>query len=338
LESFSNTPFPPVIFLMGPTAAGKTDLAVNLVENHQCDIVSVDSALIYRGMDIGTAKPDAAVLQQAPHRLIDLVDPAESYSVARFRQDALNEIRAIHEQGRIPLLAGGTMLYYKALLEGLADNLPEADESLRQQLSQELADQGLPNLARKLVALDQSVEGRIHLENPQRVLRALEVFLVSGKSITWFWDAQSEAKAQAVSQSEAASEQVPSPHNFPFRTVQIAVAPVDRKLLHKRIEMRFHQMLDQGFQQEVEQLMARGDLHLDLPSMRCVGYRQMWSHLEGSLSYEAMVEKGIIATRQLAKRQLTWLRGWQNVHWFDSLDPNLPDQVSKLLADQALLC
>lgn len=311
----------PVIFLMGPTAAGKTDLAVSLVERFNAEIISVDSALIYKDMDIGTAKPDAETLRRAPHRLIDIIDPAESYSVAQFRHDALEAIEQIHAAGKIPLLAGGTMLYYKALLEGLAE-LPSSDAAVRDKLVQQLKQDGLPSLVKDLQKLDPISAARITLDNPQRVIRALEVFLSTGTPISEYWDRQ--------------LQQTDNP--FPYVTVQMAVAPQDRAVLHQRIEKRFHIMLEQGFEQEVINLKQRGDLHLDLPSMRCVGYRQMWQYLDGVLSYEEMIEKGIIATRQLAKRQLTWLRGWQGLQWFDSTHTHMPDQVFQYLAASTLSC
>ncbi|WP_428239673.1 tRNA (adenosine(37)-N6)-dimethylallyltransferase MiaA [Gynuella sp.] len=311
----------PVIFLMGPTASGKTDLAIELVQQFNCEIISVDSALIYRDMNIGTAKPTAAELALAPHHLIDIIEPHESYSVANFRQDALSIIDDIQFRGKVPLLVGGTMLYFKALLEGLADNLPQASADLRRELEHQLQTEGLAALTQRLKALDNEAAKRIHLDNPQRVIRALEVILSTGKSITWFWEQQKH-----------------QPEPFPYPTIQLAVAPQERKALHSRIEQRFSKMIKNGFEQEVVKLRQRKNLNLDLPSMRCVGYRQMWQYLDGTLSYEVMIEKGIIATRQLAKRQLTWLRGWQGLEWFDSDHTALPAQVKDFLLNKAFFC
>ncbi|MFC3151949.1 tRNA (adenosine(37)-N6)-dimethylallyltransferase MiaA [Litoribrevibacter euphylliae] len=291
---------------MGPTAAGKTDLAVELVQQCNCEIISVDSALIYREMDIGTAKPDADVLSKAPHRLIDICDPAESYSAAEFRADALKAMAEIRDAGKVPLLVGGTMMYYKVLKEGIA-NLPEADDVVRQKLLQEAEVHGWQYLHDRLRQVDPVSAERIHPNDPQRLQRALEVYELTGKTLTDLW-AEQKRDVQC---------------NFPFRTLDLAVAPKERKLLHERIEKRFRLMLEQGFLDEVKALRERGDLHLNMPSMRSVGYRQAWLYLDGEYDYEELVNRGIYATRQLAKRQITWLRSWQNLQWLDSLDPNL---------------
>lgn len=291
---------------MGPTAAGKTDLAVELVQQCNCEIISVDSALIYREMDIGTAKPDADVLSKAPHRLIDICDPAESYSAAEFRADALTAMAEIRDAGKVPLLVGGTMMYYKVLKEGIA-NLPEADDVVRQKLLQEAEVHGWQYLHDRLRQVDPVSAERIHPNDPQRLQRALEVYELTGKTLTDLW-AEQKRDVQC---------------NFPFRTLDLAVAPKERKLLHERIEKRFRLMLEQGFLDEVKALRERGDLHLNMPSMRSVGYRQAWLYLDGEYDYEELVNRGIYATRQLAKRQITWLRSWQNLQWLDSLDPNL---------------
>ncbi|BDH47450.1 tRNA dimethylallyltransferase [Salmonella enterica subsp. enterica serovar Choleraesuis] len=291
---------PTAIFLMGPTASGKTALAIALRQHLPVELISVDSALIYRGMDIGTAKPDAAEQAQAPHRLMDIIDPAQSYSAADFRRDALREMADIVSRGRIPLLVGGTMLYYKALLEGLSP-LPSADPAVRAQIEQQAAEQGWDSLHRSLQEIDPVAAARIHPNDPQRLSRALEVFFISGKTLTELTQTSGEA--------------------LPYQVHQFAIAPASRELLHQRIEQRFHQMLASGFEAEVRALFARKDLHTDMPSVRCVGYRQMWSYLAGEISYDEMVYRGICATRQLAKRQVTWLRGWQNVHWLPSEDP-----------------
>ncbi|MDX1282552.1 tRNA (adenosine(37)-N6)-dimethylallyltransferase MiaA [Shewanella colwelliana] len=290
---------PRIVTLMGPTASGKTALAIELVEQHNCEIISVDSALIYRGMDIGSAKPNSEELERAPHRLIDIRDPSESYSAADFRQDALNEIASIIDAGKTPLLVGGTMLYFKALLEGLSP-LPAANESIRVQIALEAERDGWDVLHLQLQQIDPVSAARIHPNDPQRLSRALEVYRISGKSLTQLTEVKSEA--------------------LPYSVVQFGISPKDRKVLHLSIEERFKLMLNQGFIEEVERLKARGDLHLDLPSMRCVGYRQVWQYLNGDYDYDTMVEKSIVATRQLAKRQLTWLRGWPELNWLESGD------------------
>ncbi|MES9812076.1 MAG: tRNA (adenosine(37)-N6)-dimethylallyltransferase MiaA [Candidatus Thiodiazotropha sp.] len=282
---------------MGPTASGKTALAVELVERLPLEIISVDSALIYRGMDIGTARPEQATLRIAPHRLIDIRDPSESYSAAAFREDALTEMAEITRAGKVPLLVGGTMLYFKALEEGLSD-LPEADPGIRSRLEQELGRLGLEALHQRLSGLDPAAGGRIHANDPQRILRALEVIEISGKTLT-------ELQQGCVG------------HTFPYSVLKLVRAPRERSLLHARIERRFHEMLAQGFEREVSALMRRGDLSPAMPSMRAVGYRQMLSYLLGELSREEMIERGIIATRQLAKRQFTWLRSCRGCHWLD---------------------
>ena len=286
-----------ILFIMGPTAAGKTDLAVECVEQFDCEIISVDSALVYRQMDIGTAKPDAATLQRAPHKLIDIIDPAESYSAASFRADALAEIQATIKRGKTPLLVGGTMLYYKALQQGLSE-LPSADEKIRAQLEANALDIGWQAMHTRLAEVDPVAAERIHPNDPQRIQRALEVYEATGKSLTEYWQNQSASA-------------------LPYKVIKIAFFPDDRTLLRRRIALRFQLMLELGFIDEVEALRARGDLHLDLPSMRCVGYRQAWEYLDGGMSFDEMKEKAIIATGQLAKRQMTWLRKEQNCNFYD---------------------
>ncbi|MBO1271561.1 tRNA (adenosine(37)-N6)-dimethylallyltransferase MiaA [Shewanella sp. 4t3-1-2LB] len=288
---------PRVITLMGPTASGKTALALALAEHHNCEIISVDSALIYRQMDIGTAKPSAAELQRAPHRLIDILDPLQSYSAADFRADCLREIEAVLAQGKTPLLVGGTMMYFKALLDGLSP-LPSADENVRAEIAAEVASNGWLALHEQLAQIDPNAAARIHPNDPQRLSRAIEVYRISGKTLTEL----TQTKGNAL----------------PYDVVQFAVAPAQRAQLHQSIALRFEQMLAAGFIDEVANLKARGDLHLDLPSMRCVGYRQCWQYLDGDYDYTAMTEKAIAATRQLAKRQLTWLRGWPGLNWLES--------------------
>lgn len=290
----------PAIFLMGPTASGKTDLAIALRQHLPVEVISVDSALIYKGMDIGTAKPSKVEQQFAPHRLIDILDPAESYSVMNFREDALREMAEISAAGKIPLLVGGTMLYYKALLEGLSP-LPSADPVIRAQIEARAEKIGWAGLHTELLNIDPIAANRINPNDSQRINRALEVFYISGKTLT-----------------ELTAEQGES---IPYHITQFAIAPQERTVLHQRIKQRFHKMIELGFEQEVRSLFERGDLHSDLPSIRCVGYRQMWEYLEGKIDLDEAIFKGICATRQLAKRQITWLRGWNSeLEWLDSLD------------------
>ncbi|WP_369828924.1 tRNA (adenosine(37)-N6)-dimethylallyltransferase MiaA [Glaesserella sp. 15-184] len=292
---------PLAIFLMGPTASGKTDLAISLRQQLPVEVLSVDSALIYKGMDIGTAKPSKEELELAPHRLIDILDPAESYSVMNFREDALREMAEITAQGKIPLLVGGTMLYYKSLLDGLSP-LPSADPTVRAEIEAKAEQIGWNGLHQELSQIDPISAERINPNDSQRINRALEVFYISGKTMTELTAQQGEA--------------------IPYDILQFAIAPQDRTVLHQRIEQRFHKMIDLGFEQEVRTLYERGDLNADLPSIRCVGYRQMWEYLAGEVSLDEAIYKGICATRQLAKRQITWLRGWTSeVEWLDSLEP-----------------
>lgn len=288
---------PKVITLMGPTASGKTALALAMAQQHNCEIISVDSALIYKGMDIGSAKPTAEELTKGPHRLIDIRDPSESYSAADFRRDAIAEIDDIIASGKTPLLVGGTMMYFKALLEGLSP-LPSANESIRQTILAEADALGWQTMHEQLKLIDPVSAERIHPNDPQRLSRALEVYRISGKSLT-----------------ELTQVKAPS---LPYEFVEFAIAPKERKVLHELIAKRFNIMLDQGFVDEVSALKQRGDLHLDMPSMRCVGYRQCWQYLDGEFDYDTMVEKAIAATRQLAKRQLTWLRSWPELNWLES--------------------
>jgi tRNA dimethylallyltransferase len=318
---------PPAIFLMGPTAAGKTDLAIELARVLPCDLISVDSALIYREMDIGTAKPDKATLAEFPHQLIDIRDPAQSYSAAEFRADALAAMAESTARGRIPLLVGGTMLYFKTLLEGLAD-MPSADAQLRSELEARAQAEGLEVLHAELQRVDPESAARIHPNDPQRLIRALEVYHVSGQSMT-------QHRLRQVKENTAAGSSVNA--QFPYTVAQLAIAPAQRQLLHERIELRFRLMLEQGLIAEVEKLRGRGDLHAGLPSIRAVGYRQVWEYLDGELNAEQMCERGIVATRQLAKRQFTWLRGWQNVHWLDSSDCDNLSRALKYLAGVSIL-
>ncbi|MBF0639671.1 tRNA dimethylallyltransferase [Pseudomonas protegens] len=315
------TQLPPAIFLMGPTAAGKTDLAIELTKVLPCELISVDSALVYRGMDIGTAKPSRELLAQFPHRLIDILDPAESYSAADFRTDALAAMADITARGKIPLLVGGTMLYYKALLEGLAD-MPAADPQVRAELEDEAARLGWQALHDQLAAVDPESAARIHPNDPQRLTRALEVYRVSGLTMT------AHRQRQLAQSTEAGAS---GRSQLPYTVANLAIAPANRQVLHQRIAQRFTQMLEQGFIDEVVALRSRSDLHAGLPSIRAVGYRQVWDHLDGKLTSAEMQERGIIATRQLAKRQFTWLRSWADLQWLDSLDcDNLPRALKYL--------
>ena len=318
---------PPAIFLMGPTAAGKTDLALELARVLPCDLISVDSALVYRGMDIGTAKPERDVLDAFPHALIDIRDPAESYSAAEFRTDALAAMAESAARGRIPLLVGGTMLYYKALLEGLAD-MPSADPAIRAELEARAAAEGWEMLHRELAAVDPQSAARIHPNDPQRLTRALEVYRLSGMSMTEHRLRQAAGNPDMGTSGDG---------QLPYTVVQLAIAPAQRQVLHDRIAQRFRVMLEQGFVEEVQALRRRSDLHAGLPSIRAVGYRQVWEYLDGELSRDEMIERGIIATRQLAKRQFTWLRGWENVHWLDSLACDNLSRVLKYMGSVSIL-
>jgi len=303
--------FPPAIFLMGPTASGKTELAVTLVEKLPCEIISVDSALVYRGMDIGTAKPTADILARAPHRLIDICDPAEAYSAARFREDALAAMAEIAQAGHVPLLVGGTMMYFKALQYGLSE-LPSADRVVRARLEAEAAARGWSALHQRLAAIDPDAAARIHPNDPQRIQRALEVFELRGKTLSQLQTRDNKPRLR-------------------YSVLKLARVPSRRSVLHQRIESRFLSMLEQGLEREVQALMVRYDLSPELPSMRAVGYRQVFRFLKGAYSREEMIERGVIATRQLAKRQLTWLRADKEVHWLDEDGGNPGGQALKII-------
>lgn len=283
----------PVIFLMGPTASGKTDLAISLLDHMPIELINVDSAQIYRQMDIGTAKPDAETLRKAPHRLLSFCDPAETYSAADFAIDAKKEIADIHNMGRIPLLVGGSMLYFKVLLEGLSD-LPAADKAIRQSIQEQADKEGWASLHQQLQLVDPKTAARLHPNHSQRIQRALEVYQITGTPLS-----------ELQSQSGGGIQEL-------YDVRQYALTMQDRALLHQRIEMRFMAMMDAGFADEVEALYRRGDLHADMPSIRAAGYRQLWDYFEGRCGLDEAVEKAIIATRQLAKRQQTWLRNWPN--------------------------
>lgn len=291
---------PPAILLMGPTASGKTDLAIALRDRLPVEIVSVDSAMVYRGMDIGTAKPSAAELARAPHRLIDICAPTEVYSAARFRTDALREMAEITAAGRVPLLVGGTMLYFRALQHGLSD-LPEADAEVRARLEARLAAEGLAALHAELAGVDPVAAARIHPNDPQRTLRALEVWQITGRPLSELQAAAGDA--------------------MPYRALKLVRSPAARETLYARIDHRFEAMLDAGLAAEVSRLVAGGGLHPELPSMRSVGYRQVWAWLRGEYDRGEMIERGKAATRQLAKRQFTWLRSEPACHWlYDAED------------------
>ena len=302
------TPVLPVVLLMGPTASGKSGLALALAARLPAEIVSVDSAQVYRGMDIGTAKPPPEVRARVPHHLVDLLDPAQAYSAARFRADALAAIAQVRSRGRIPLLAGGTMLYFRALQAGLSD-LPAADAALRARLAAEAARQGWPALHARLARLDPDSAARLHPNDAQRIQRALEVVELGGAPVR-------ELQARRVTAGLSGP------------VVRLALVPGERRRLHERIAARFGDMMAAGFLEEVRVLRARGDLAADLPSMRAVGYRQLWGHLDGAFGLAEAVERGIAATRQLAKRQLTWLRAEKGV---TALDPDAPGLLERAL-------
>ncbi|QWF72210.1 tRNA (adenosine(37)-N6)-dimethylallyltransferase MiaA [Methylomonas paludis] len=297
----------PVILLMGPTCSGKTALAVALAQALAGEIISVDSALVYRGMDIGTAKPTLAERGGIRHHLLDCLEPTANFSTGEFRSQALALIADIYARGKLPILAGGTMLYFSALTQGLAQ-LPGADAGIRERLEQELQALGKQALHDRLAELDPEAAARIHVNDPQRVQRALEVYEISGRSLSSYFQAQPA-------------------NTLPYRFIKIIVAPEQRAELHEKIAQRFQQMLAQGFLDEVAALHARGDLHPGLPAIRCVGYRQAWAYLDGEYGYVEMQEKAIAATRQLAKRQFTWLRKETDACRLDSAAPDLLAQA-----------
>jgi tRNA dimethylallyltransferase len=292
---------------MGPTASGKTAVALELARVLPCEIVSVDSALVYKDMDIGTAKPDRAEREAVPHHLIDVIEPHETYSAARFRDDALAAMRETTERGNIPLLVGGTMLYFKALLEGL-NELPAADPMVRLVIDTMAREQGWPAVHAKLKELDPATAARLEPTDAQRVQRALEIYYITGKTM-------------------AELTQKPRYVYFPYTAVKLALVPADRAALHARIEQRFEDMLTKGLVREVDSLRERYGLEATMPSMRAVGYRQAWQHLEGDLDLDELRSHGVAATRQLAKRQLTWLRSMEGVTLFDCLADDLSARV-----------
>lgn len=302
---------PPAVFLMGPTASGKTALAVGLVSRFPLEVISVDSALVYRGMDVGTAKPDAATLARAPHHLLDIREPNETYSAAAFCDDARALMAEITARGRVPLLVGGTMLYFRALLQGL-DDLPRADPALRKRLEQDAAERGWPALHAELATLDPATAARLAPNDSQRIGRALEIIELTGRPM-------SAQLAQA-------------PRALPYGVLQLALIPSDRAVLHRRIGERFDAMLDAGLVDEVELLRRNHVLDPAMPAMRAVGYRQTWAYLDGDIDLKALREQGVAATRQLAKRQLTWLRSWPGAVTLDCLADDLESRAADLVA------
>ena len=295
---------PPALVVMGPTASGKSALAMHLAEHLPVEIISVDSAQVYRDMNIGTAKPTIAEQRAVQHHLINVIDPTEAYSAAQFREDALRLMREIGARGRLPLLVGGTMLYFKALREGLSD-LPQADEAVRASIDAEAAERGWPAMHAELAHIDPATAARLKPNDAQRIQRALEIYRLSGQPMSALVGSRNESP-------------------LPFRLIEIALIPSDRAALHARIAQRFDAMLAAGLVDELRQLRDHySNLHATLPSMRCVGYRQAWSHLEGEYDAVELRDRGIYATRQLAKRQLTWLRAMPDVQTFDCLDARL---------------
>ena len=304
----------PAIFLMGPTATGKTDIAVELFRRLPIELISVDSAMVYRGMDIGTAKPSKVLLKKVPHRLIDVCEPDETYSAARFRREALQAIDEIHANQRVPLLVGGSGLYFRSLESGISD-LPDADEKVRQQLESVANELGWEAMHKRLAGIDPVAADRIHPNDPQRIQRALEIYEISGRNMTdHFKDETSRP--------------------LPFEVIKIILNPEDRIMLHERIKTRFLKMLDEGFVEEVRTFYGNDRFCGTLSAMRMVGYRQIWDYLDGKMDYGQMVEKGIIATRQLAKRQMTWLRKEENAIFFDCGESELVDKIQGILGQK----
>jgi tRNA dimethylallyltransferase len=305
----------PAIFLMGPTASGKTSLSVQLAQALNGEIISVDSAQVFKGMNIGTAKPSLDERAGIPHYLLDILDPSEVFSTGQFRDQALLLMKDIADLGKIPILVGGTMLYFNALNNGLAQ-LPKANQAIRAQLDQDLALLGKEKLHQRLAKIDPESASRIHPNDPQRIQRALEVYEITGIPLTSFFNA-----AQSI--------------DIPFIKIKLIIAPKDRKLLHDRIAVRFRKMLDNGVVDEVNTLYRRGDLSEKMPSIRAVGYRQIWSYLRGEYDYQTMTEKGIVATRQLAKRQFTWLRRETEAASFQTDQPDLLVRVIESINRQS---
>lgn len=307
---------PPAILLMGPTASGKTACAFAISEHWPVDIISVDSAQVYRDMDLGTAKPDRATLEKYPHALVDIISPEEAYSAARFREEALVAMKASRDRGRIPLLVGGTMLYFKALLEGLAE-LPSADAEIRARIVADAEVRGWPALHVVLQQVDPESAARLAPRDSQRIERALEVYYSTGVTLSEWWRRQEKQRSSVL----------------PWRFLTLGLEPTDRTLLHERIAVRFREMLENGLEHEVINLRQHYQLNADMPSMRCVGYRQVWECIEGIIPRSELCDRGIFATRQLAKRQLTWLRSLPVDHRLDCLNPQLTSKVAQHLAD-----
>lgn len=298
---------PLIVCLMGPTASGKTKTALGIAREIPCEIISVDSAMVYRFMNIGTAKPNLKELAEVPHHLIDIRDPAEIYSAAQFRQDATQLIDNILSKNKTPLLVGGTMLYFRALQQGLSD-LPQANLAIRKGIEAQANLLGWAKIHARLAKVDPEAASRISPTDPQRIQRALEVYEITGKSMTELWQEHQEKPLE-------------------YNIINLSLLPSLRSVLHERISLRFEEMLRNGFIDEVNYLYSRGDLQSDLPAIRSVGYRQAWEYLQGKVSYVQMKNLSIIATRQLAKRQLTWLRRWDNMLCFDSEDKDVCKKI-----------
>jgi len=342
LDPQSSEKLPPAIFLMGPTAGGKTSVAVELAQRLPVELISVDSALVYRGMDIGTAKPDAATLARAPHHLIDIIDPTEAYSAAAFRHDALRLMEDITARGRVPLLVGGTMLYFKALREGLSA-LPQADAAVRAALDAEIAQHGIQHLHRQLAEVDAETAARLSPNDSQRIQRAMEIYRITGQPMSAL--IKKPPSPREITNDLAAASWQPSrmasgyirgwgEGELPYRTIPIALIPSDRAQLHARIAARFKAMLELGLLDELRALRTKYPLHPNMTSMRCVGYRQAWQFMEGEINEAQLLETGIAATRQLAKRQLTWLRSMPGNIELDCLAPGLSQQVDDAIRQQ----
>lgn len=313
-----NKEFPAIIFLMGPTSSGKTDLAINLSKVLPCEIISVDSVSIYRGLDIGTAKPSPEILAKYPHKLVDILDPTDSYSASAFRQDALKEIKNIHSRGNIPLLVGGTMLYYKILVSGMAD-IPNSAPKIRREILEEAKKFGWDFIYKQLSIVDFQSSIRIHHNDKQRITRALEVYRMTGKTIGTHYQKQKEKNAQNQTK-------------LPYKILSLAIAPRSRQEMYSRIETRVDHMLTLGLIDEVSLLKKIGTLNTGMPSMRAVGYRQVWSYLEGKSLLTDTKEAIKIASRRLAKRQITWLRSWDDLYWLDSLANDNIRKIQRLLS------
>ncbi len=314
----------PILLLMGPTCSGKTALAIEAAQTLPIEIINVDSALVYKGLNIGAARPTEEELALAPHRLLGFRDLTKPYSAADFRADALKHIEQIHNNGKLPLLVGGTVLYFKALVEGLAP-LPEADPVVRAEIAALADAQGWPAVHQALAEVDPVTAARLKPTDKQRLQRALEVFRLTGRPLAAF---HAEHDKTLTKSRDGLSQF----SGLPYPVLSTALAPQDRAWLHEQIALRFRAMLDSGLQEEVEALRQQPQLNADLPGIRAVGYRQMWEYLDGMYGYDSMVERGIIATRQLAKRQFTWLRKWPELQWFDSNDRSQRDALFGLLA------